>query len=136
MVRRDPYLSVDHAATLAEAAGVAPPYVTDGQSMLHVARRGDQGWPRPVLAERTPRVAGGPPTVLGVRTSRYLYLRWLNGEEELFDVAADPQERHNLLAVAEHAEELDLLRTTLDQLKDCIGTDCNPPIHPALTGTG
>ena len=57
VVRRDPFMSVDHAPTLARAAGVTPPYATDGWSMWDVAPAG-----RPRLAPGGPhRDCAGPP---------------------------------------------------------------------------
>jgi arylsulfatase A-like enzyme len=45
-----------------------------------------------------------------VRTDRWRYLRWNNGNEELYDHSNDPHEWHNLLAPenAERAAHLDL----------------------------
>ena len=134
VVREDPYLSIDHAATVAAAAGVSPPYVTDGQSMLRVARRGDAGWRRPVLTESAPAVAGDPPSVQGIRTSRYLYLRWAGSQEELFDVKADRMERHNVLGVPEYADDLAKLRGALEQVQNCRGAACSPPLDAGLVG--
>ncbi len=129
-VRKDPYLSVDHAATLAAAAGVAPPYTTDGKSMLAVARRGDGGWNRPVLTETSPRVGQSRPWVRGIRTRTYFYTRWVSGAEELFHTAKDPQERHNVVTGAEHADVLAQLRAALLDVKDCDGAGCSPPLAP------
>lgn len=131
-VREDPYLSIDHAPTLAEAAGVAPAYEVDGLSLLSVARGGDRGWVRPVLAESAPQAGEAQPAVRGIRTDRYFYTRWQDGPEELFDVRRDPLERHNLAAQQEHAATLAALRAELERVRDCAGIACNPPLSPEL----
>lgn len=131
-MRADPYLSVDHAATLAAAAGVQLPHPVDGISMLGVARQGDRGWSRPVLTESTPRRGETVPSVRGIRTARYFYNRWVGGQEELFHVTGDPHERHNLVRDPAYADVLAALRSTLDEVKDCTGAACNPALSPEL----
>jgi arylsulfatase A-like enzyme len=131
-VRRDPYLSVDHAATLSEAAGIATPYVTDGISMLPVAVGGDRGWGRPVLTESSSWGADPHPSVQGIRSSRYFYTRWATGEEELFDVTQDFFERHNLAARPAYADIVLRMRSTLAEIEACSAAACSPPIAPEL----
>jgi N-acetylglucosamine-6-sulfatase len=130
-VRDDPYLSVDHAATLAAAARVDTPYVTDGVSMLSVARRGDQGWRRPVLTESTPRHGETLPSVQGIRTPTHFYTRWASGQEELFLVTRDAAERHNVADETEYSAVLALMRRALMDVRNCAGVSCSPPLSPA-----
>jgi len=37
-----------------------------------------------------------------VRTERWRYTEWSDGNRELYDHDADPEENHNLAAAAEH----------------------------------
>src|SRR5262249_35014064 len=37
------------------------------------------------------------PDYAGVRTQRYLYVEYINGDRELYDVSTDPDEMHNLV---------------------------------------
>jgi arylsulfatase A-like enzyme len=57
-VRTDPFLSIDFAPTLADLADAAIPNAADGQSLLDVARLGDEStgpaWSRVVLTETNP----------------------------------------------------------------------------------
>ena len=58
---------------------------------------------------RIPRI---PPSE-GVRTERWKYMRFVATDpvyEEMYDLAADPLEEHNLVADAAHAEQLKELR--------------------------
>jgi arylsulfatase A-like enzyme len=147
--RRDPVTSIDIAPTLAAAAGVTPTTRVDGVSMLGVARHGDRGWTRGILTETGPMFgvrrdtnergeplsSGGVRDVrylIGVRTSRYLYVDVATGEQELYDLASDPRQYVNLAGRASHREILDLLRTSLSRLRACDGDTCGAPLPPQL----
>ena len=90
--------------TLVDLAGLPAPDHLDGVTIA------------PVL--RDPAAAWEGPPALGtwhfnnhtVRTDRWRYLRWDNGNEELYDHDADPYEWHNLLhpSNADRAAGLDL----------------------------
>jgi len=157
-VRYDPFLSIDFAPTIAGFTGVTPGLVEDGQSMLEVARNGDAGWTRPVLTETGPRnvvrdtdESGAPlqtPAeadiryVIGIRTDRYLYTSIATGEEELYDMAVDPQQYANLVrpdgsAVEGYGQVLDLMRQQLQQVRACDGPQCQASLPAGLaTGPG
>jgi arylsulfatase A-like enzyme len=148
--RTDPFMSIDFAPTLAAAAGLELPWRVDGRSMLAVARNGDVGWTRGVLVESGPYdkvvrdtdLAGNPLTpgeaadiryTIGLRTPRYLYVDVATGEEELYDVVADPLQYDNLARDDSHADVLRLLRVELRRLRACAGTTCRAPLVPGLT---
>lgn len=40
----------------------------------------------------------------GVRSGTHTYARWLNGKTELYDLAADPLQQHNIAGTGNHAE--------------------------------
>ncbi len=123
----DPYLNIDHAPTLAEAAGAEMPYEPDGHSLWDVLRDGrDRGWDAAVLVESAPKRPGEPNAVLGVRTADHLYARWRDGAEELFDLRKDRAERHNVVADPTYTDDLSRLRTLLGVLRDCRGDSCRP----------
>ncbi len=154
-VREDPFLSIDFAPTIAAAARVTPGLPVDGVSMLGVARRGDAGWHRPVLTETGPKSvirdtdeAGKPLDVddpgprdlrwlIGIRTSRYLYVDAASKEEVLYDMATDPDQYHNLVADPAYADVLSLLREQLARLRACDAAACRTPLPEQLaTGPG
>jgi len=74
---------------------------------------------RPVLREHF----GGPqaPAYCGVRTrGDFVYVRYATGEEELYDLRADPNELTNVVSAPQYAAILDVLRDQTHQL-------CDPP---------
>ena len=125
-------LNIDLAPTFAALAGVTPPtdqWAYDGESLL------------PVLAGTAPigrtyfslehLVGGGeegdkgphPPTYCGVRTNddpdipgRWMYVRYDTGEEELYDLTADPWQLSSLDKDPGHAAQLASLRDLTMQI--------------------
>ena len=115
----------DVMPTLLDAAGVAPPEGTDGQPLLPLLRDDADaaGW-RDVLHGECSDVGGGFDRPTGMqylatspggsfdRRWKYAWFPGL-GREQLFDLDADPAERHDLSADAAHADALGQLRGEL-----------------------
>jgi arylsulfatase A-like enzyme len=95
--------NVDVSATIADAAGVR--WARDGRSVLSHDRRGS-------LLEQT---RYGRPAYCGYRTSRYLYVRWSRGREELYDYRTDPAELTSLHRSRAYADVRATLRSLTDQ---------------------
>ena len=134
--RTDPITSIDVAPTIAELAGVKPPTPVDGVSLVDVIRSGDRGWSRGIVTETgTTDLPGSPRRLLGLRTSRYLYVEVAYGGRELYDVLRDPQQYHNLAADPRYDRLQRRLARALDELKDCRGSGCARPL-PAWLAEG
>jgi arylsulfatase A-like enzyme len=149
-VRYDPFLSIDFAPTITELTGVRAGVPMDGTSMLGVARYGDRGWSRAVLTEtgrrgivRNTDEAGAPlPTddpgaadiryAIGVRSDRYLYTHLANGDEELYDMAVDPDQYDNLIGRPAYARVRTLMREQLVKIRACDAAQCRVLLPPAL----
>jgi arylsulfatase A-like enzyme len=104
--------SVDTMPTLLELCGIPIPESVQGISYLPLL----QGDPAPtreeiyyeVLMERE-GPEKFPVPERGVRTAEWLYVRTAQGPKALYDLDADPLERHNLVYSAEHETVIDHL---------------------------
>ncbi len=147
--RTDPFLMVDFAPTILDAAGVRPRTSLDGTSMLDVARDGDRGWRRPILTETGPfqlseevvttedlldRPEGPSPLRFsqGVRTGRYLYVEHASRDKELYDMRRDPRQLDNLVDVPRYRALRRTLAAELDRLRTCAGAECSQPLPRRL----
>jgi N-acetylglucosamine-6-sulfatase len=115
--------NVDVAPTLADLAGARSPGFVDGRSLVPLMRKGTpNSWRQAFLLEHghgpgtqpplKPPKNGvlEPPELLspstrekfyvapyeGLRTKRYFYVEYSTKERELYDLATDPYEMHNL----------------------------------------
>ena len=64
-----------------------------------------------------------PPEYHGIRTCRRLYVEYVTGERELYDLPRDRADLHNLAATA-RPQLLRRLAARLARLKTCQGTEC------------
>jgi arylsulfatase A-like enzyme len=63
------------------------------------------------------------PAYRGIRSASYLYVEYINGEKELYDLRADPYQLNNLAAKADSAR-LQELAARLHELQNCTGDKC------------
>jgi N-acetylglucosamine-6-sulfatase len=124
-------INVDLAATIVDAANARPGRRLDGISLLPIAREPASAARRDVALEAlAPLFAGrGFPypfavPYYGVRTERFKYVRWSYGDEELYDLRADPYELRNLAADRSHAELKAELAARARRLRRCVGAAC------------
>jgi N-acetylglucosamine-6-sulfatase len=101
-------LNLDWAPTFAALAGVSHPKV-EGRSFLPLLRGGpvSPAWRTWFLLEHwdhsPPALA---PTYCGIRSTRYLYVRYGTGEQELYDQSKDPYDLHNVAGSPAYAGAL------------------------------
>jgi N-acetylglucosamine-6-sulfatase len=117
-------LSIDLAPTFADLAGVPAPDV-DGRSLLPLLSEEAGGpatpWRRSFLIEHMlDSLHLKVPTYCALRTPRYTYVLYANGEDELYDLVADPyQLRNRADRPAERARVRKLRAEVLER--------CDPP---------
>jgi arylsulfatase A-like enzyme/L,D-peptidoglycan transpeptidase YkuD (ErfK/YbiS/YcfS/YnhG family) len=116
---------VDVARTIAEVAGATPLLKQDGRSLMSVAT-GGRGYA--ALGIEAGAVEGAPSgTYLyqGVRTKRYVYLRYPNTREvELYDRRVDPDQSDNVAYRPTHRAVRKVMAGLLEQVRDCAGVSC------------
>ena len=99
-VNTEPVLNIDLAPTIAAFAGIDPPKREDGRSFVpFLHQRAIPSWRKAYLLEylgRNRLRVGGPPPYHAVHTARYLYVEYLNGWRELYDLRKDPWELDNV----------------------------------------
>lgn len=108
-------LNVDIAPTLAEWAGVVPPGLVNGRSLLPLAANPGTAWRTEFLFEQLGFSAAQ--NFRGVRTSQYVYISFLNGQTEFYDLATDPFQLTNSVKKSKYASVVASLRQILLVLK-------------------
>ncbi len=143
--------NVDLAPTIVAAAGAKPGRKMDGRSLFPLLHHPDRQWGRDLLIERgagagsglsakpglqtgdtgygdngNRGAAGGPGdrSFSALRTPRFLYAEYSNGEKELYDLWNDPDELKNLHSDPSYAAFQDELHRRLKKLKRCAGRVC------------
>ena len=113
-------LNVDIAPTIADLAGI-PPQPVDGLDMIPLITGQSSTWrtefPLEHLQE-SPAGQGNAPTFCGVRTETYVYVRYIGGFEEVYDLTKDPFELTNI--ASRDPDLTAMLRAHAQAL-------CNPP---------
>jgi iduronate 2-sulfatase len=104
---------VDLYPTLADLAGLTPPPGLQGVSLRPLLLSPAAEWHQPAFTQ----VQRGEAPGHSVRTDHWRYTQWDRGAkgEELYDHESDPQELHNLAALAKHAATLAEMRALLQQ---------------------
>ncbi len=114
-----PALNVDIAPTIAEAVGVAAPGA-EGVSLLPVLRGSAEGPPRQDFLIEHLEGTNPVPTYCAVRSLGWTYVRYTDGEEELYDLGSDPWQLQNLARDPAAADVREAMRSRLQAL-------CDPP---------
>jgi arylsulfatase A-like enzyme len=113
--------NVDLAPTIVDAARATPGRRLDGRSLLPLLRDPGRSWGRDLLLVR----GGAAAQVFqAIRTPRYKYVEYGNGERELYDLAADPHELQSRHGDAGLATLRAQLAARLATLRRCAGASC------------
>ncbi|MEO5710249.1 MAG: sulfatase [Nocardioidaceae bacterium] len=144
--RFDPVTTPGVTATIAELAGATSrmPYPADGRSVVPSIAR-DRGWSVPVVTEGLEsgrifltlaalKAAGfhDARNTIGVRTPRYKYVRYSDGDSELYDLDHDPNELQSVVTDPAYASVRDELHQVWLAYKDCLGASCRAPMPQDL----
>lgn len=97
---------IDLYPTLVELCGLSAKSGLDGRSLAPLLADPQRDWPHAVLTMQQPGNHA-------VRTEHWRYIRYANGDEELYDERDDPNEFHNLAAQGRY-------RPTITQLASSV----------------
>jgi N-acetylglucosamine-6-sulfatase len=130
--RRQLVTNADLAPTILEAAGAKPGLPQDGRSLFGLMEDRGLEWGRDLLIEGAPGV--NQPAYDALRTYRYVYVQYANGERELYDLERDPDQLTSLHNDPAYARVQADLALRLELLSVCRGRACRarPPARLAL----
>jgi len=110
--RDETVLSIDLAPTMLDMAKVEAPEAMQGSSLVPLVAGEKPEWRTEFFYEHLFKHVRIPCTE-AVRDPQYKYIRFVDSEplyEELYDLASDPDEAHNLAGKPEHAATLERMR--------------------------
>jgi arylsulfatase A-like enzyme len=108
--------NADLAPTILDAANARAGLTLDGRSLLPVTVHPLLDKDRELLVEE--------PTYKAIRTQRYVYVEYNNGDRELYDLQNDPYELQSLHNDPAYASVKATLAARLHKLKQCAGSTC------------
>jgi arylsulfatase A-like enzyme len=123
--------NADLAPTVLEAAGLAPRPRVDGRSLLPLARDPGLDWDRDLLIQSA---RGKRINMTALRSRRYMYVEYDNGEQELYDTRLDPYQLHSRHAAPGYARLRARLARRLRSLRSCSGRTCAGPLIRRAAG--
>ena len=123
---RDLVTNADLAPTIVSATGARADRVMNGRPILSDARHPGRELGRELLLQGN--------NYFAIRTARYKYVAYRNGERELYDLQSDPDELQNVVTDPAYAPVAELLSGELSTLRNCRRGNCHrlPKLEPKL----
>jgi arylsulfatase A-like enzyme len=118
--------NVDLAPTIAAMARVKPRLIVDGVSLLNLMKTGTWTETRDDIVLEAGPFDKPSQEYAGLRTPKYMFAVYGNGEEELYDLQVDPYELDNRAADPGYATVRADLAARLQRLRFCAGASCRP----------
>ncbi len=140
--------NIDVPATVLRLTGAEPGFRVDGRPLGRFWRNPGRTTRRPfqislfngewgaagarAIPAGAATVSGKAPAVSyrGFRVGPYKYLRYLNGESELYDLRRDPFELRNRAESPRYFAVRQYMRNHLPEVKDCAGESCRAELPP------
>ena len=128
--------NVDLAPTVALIAGARPTVETDGHPMLTLARNPERSTDRALLLESMVRDGSTyyAQPYAAIRSGHFLYVDYATGDEELYNLARDPDQLRSVAGEPRYAEKQRALSAALDELRDCRGSGCEVTVAERAAG--
>lgn len=123
VTREEFAMNIDFAPTFAELGGAKAADFVDGRSLVPLLGEGSPRWRRDFLVEmyRIPEMGGDE--LRGLRTRDRIYIEYLSGPRELYDLHEDPYQLDSLHETAPPGQ-LRRLSRRLAELATCAGETC------------
>lgn len=124
--------TIDLAPTFAELLGATTPAWADGRSLVPLLeQQATVPWRTGILSESLGESSPGdpdyqtlrPPKFAALRTDRWLYVEYVDGERELYDLLTDPYEIRNVIDSTSPFTVF-RLHEQLNALRICAGPTC------------
>ena len=119
--RRQLVNNVDLSPTILDAAGAKAGKPQDGRSLFPLLKDPGLDWGRDMFVMGR----GSGVNFTAVRSSRYVYVRYANGNRELYDIKRDPFQLGNLARSRSHAGIRKDMFRRLRRLRTCRGRRCS-----------
>jgi N-acetylglucosamine-6-sulfatase len=117
--------TIDLAPTFLEMAGLGTSAPLDGRSLVPLLGGATPSdWRSAVLVQSHDQIRGEAGPFFEIRTDRWMYTEYQDGERELYDMQTDPDQCSNAAAQAPPAL-LDQLARQLQRLSACRGSSCS-----------
>lgn len=119
-------LNIDLAPTFLAMAGIDPPALIDGRSLMPLLRDPAAPWRAAFLIQRLGLESDTRlrfANALAVRTARHTFIAYADGEHELYDHQTDPFQLENAYPSAAAALKAELSERLID-LNSCRGAGC------------
>ncbi|MGZ8493883.1 MAG: sulfatase family protein [Gemmatirosa sp.] len=118
--------NIDLAPTIAQMARVKPGVIVDGVSLLGLLKRRTWTETRDNIVLEAGPFDKPSQEYTGLRTSRYMFAVYGNGEEELYDLQVDPYELDNRAFDPAYTAVRAELTDRLQRLRFCAAANCRP----------
>jgi N-acetylglucosamine-6-sulfatase len=119
--RRQTFSLADFAPTFLQLADATPRRTLDGRSMMPTLRRGARGYSHHLIHASS---RSSEWWWQGVRSDSYVYIRYEDGFEELYDRAKDPAQLRNVADAPAYQVVRAEYAARLARLQDCSGEVC------------
>ena len=114
---RDLTINADLAPTIVRETGARADRIMNGRPILSDARHPSRELGRELLLQGN--------DYFGVRTARYKYVLYSDGEQEMYDEKLDPYELQNVVNDPQYAPVESLLASELSTLRNCRRGNCH-----------
>jgi N-acetylglucosamine-6-sulfatase len=129
---RQPVANIDLAPTFVEIANATPGRTMDGRSLLPLFKDPGIQWGRDLLVEAGDNMGLSVP-FKAIRTPRYLYAEYPDGEREFYDLVRDPYQLVNRAGDGATQQLRSEIARRLGGLAACKGQSCKRGPALALT---